>query len=506
MDTVTLTGSTGLAGQGLTFEGTYVTASFRFGDFEVPTVFNTPSTFDWNIGGATVQTKGTEYASSYSYYQTTQADVGKTMSVSATVPYLGEIHTATSQRSLTVLNVNDLPTGGLRIEGDTKVAGTTLRAVSTIADEDGLGTLSYQWKADGQAIAGATGSSLVLSQLDAGKTITVVASYVDGSGEAESVASDADPAAVHQNTRGSASLNGPLAASQTLRVSVSDPDHSGKVYYQWQNGDGQGKFTDILGANGSELAIGASAPAALRVLTTYADHFGVVEYQATVVGTDGNDDLKGDATTETFMAYGGNDTIRDSGSYDSVDGGAGLDTWITAHSEYMFGRSNTNPDVWVVPNIIDMSQARYLTNVERVLFQNGATGVALDFDGHAGQAYRLYQAAFDRAPDQFGVGFWISRLDKGVKLADIANAFVASSEFKTLYGANPTNAEIVAKFYQHVLNREPDPQSQFWVDVLDRKAATVAEVLVGFSESAENMAALVGVRDTGIDYLPYTAD
>jgi hypothetical protein len=34
-------------------------------------------------------------------------------------------------------------------------------------------------------------------------------------------------------------------------------------------------------------------------------------------------------------------------------------------------------------------------------------------------------------------------------------------------------------------------------------AATVADVLIGFSESAENVAALVGVQKTGISYLPY---
>lgn len=506
MDTVTISGSIGLAGLGLTFEGSYLNARFRFGDFEVPAVFNTPSTFDWTIGGAKVQTKGLEFASDSSAYHTTQADVGKAVSVTATVPYLGVLHTASSQRSLTVLNVNDLPAGGLRIDGDTKVAGSTLNAVSTITDEDGMGALSYQWRADGQAIAGATGSSLSLSQADAGKTITVVASYVDGFGQAESVASDANPDAVHQNTRGKASISGPLAAGQTLGVSVVDPDHGGKIYYQWQAGDGRGGFTDIAGANGGTLEIGASAPAVVRAFTAYADRYGVVEYQATVAGTDGNDSLKGDGTIETFMAFGGDDTILDSGSYDTVDGGEGLDTWITGHFQYMFGRSSTDPDVWVVPNIIDMSQARYLTKVERVLFRSGAEGVALDFDGHAGQAYRLYQAAFDRTPDQFGVGFWISRLDKGVSLKDIATAFVASTEFKAVYGSNPSNAEIVAKFYQNVLNREPDPQSRFWVDVLDRKAATVAEVLVGFSESAENAVSLVGVKDTGIAYLPYTGE
>jgi hypothetical protein len=43
----------------------------------------------------------------------------------------------------------------------------------------------------------------------------------------------------------------------------------------------------------------------------------------------------------------------------------------------------------------------------------------------------------------------------------------------------------------------------FWAAALDSKAATVAEVLVGFSESPENQAALVGVTANGIAYSPF---
>jgi len=67
--------------------------------------------------------------------------------------------------------------------------GQTLTASNNLADTDGLGAISYQWQADGTNISGATGSTFVLGQAQVGKAITVVASYTDGYGTAESVSS-----------------------------------------------------------------------------------------------------------------------------------------------------------------------------------------------------------------------------------------------------------------------------------------------------------------------------
>ncbi|HWJ95087.1 MAG TPA: DUF4214 domain-containing protein, partial [Telluria sp.] len=123
--------------------------------------------------------------------------------------------------------------------------------------------------------------------------------------------------------------------------------------------------------------------------------------------------------------------------------------------------------------------------------------------GAAGQAFRLYQAAFNRAPDAFGLGFWISRLDLGVSLNTVAGGFSSSQEFADLYGAS-TTAEVVAKLYENILRRPGDPEgAQFWAGVLDRKEATMAEILAGFSESDENVARTVGVVQNGLEYLPY---
>ena len=129
--------------------------------------------------------------------------------------------------------------------------------------------------------------------------------------------------------------------------------------------------------------------------------------------------------------------------------------------------------------------------------------VAFDTEGTAGKVYRVYQAAFDRTPDAAGLGFWINAVDGGVALKDVAAGFIASTEFKTLYGASPGNDALIAAFYNNVLHRAADAAGQaFWVNVLNTKAATTADVLAGFSESPENKALVLGAIANGIAYMP----
>jgi hypothetical protein len=85
---------------------------------------------------------------------------------------------------------NDTPTGSVMISG-TAAEDQTLYATSTLVDTDGLGELSYQWKADGADISNATNRTVTLSQNEIGKAITVLVSYTDDGGTLESVASDA---------------------------------------------------------------------------------------------------------------------------------------------------------------------------------------------------------------------------------------------------------------------------------------------------------------------------
>ena len=72
--------------------------------------------------------------------------------------------------------------------------GQTLTAANTLTDLDGIptsgtGAITYQWLADGVAISGVIGSTLVLGQTQVGKAISVTASYTDVQGTPEAVSS-----------------------------------------------------------------------------------------------------------------------------------------------------------------------------------------------------------------------------------------------------------------------------------------------------------------------------
>jgi hypothetical protein len=125
-------------------------------------------------------------------------------------------------------------------------------------------------------------------------------------------------------------------------------------------------------------------------------------------------------------------------------------------------------------------------HVERLVFSD--TLLAFDASGAAGQAYRVYQAAFNRTPDQSGLSYWVSAMDKGASLRDVAAGFSASSEFKALYGANPSAESLVNGYYTNVLGRAPEKGGfDYWVGVL-KAGASAGDVLASVAESAENVA------------------
>ncbi|MDC6453927.1 hypothetical protein PQY68_01540 [Planktomarina temperata] len=86
---------------------------------------------------------------------------------------------------------NATPTGAVKITGTARQGETLTAVTSTLADTDGLGVFSYQWKADGAAISAATSNSLTLAETQVGKIITVEVSYTDGRNNQESLLSSA---------------------------------------------------------------------------------------------------------------------------------------------------------------------------------------------------------------------------------------------------------------------------------------------------------------------------
>ena len=77
--------------------------------------------------------------------------------------------------------------------------------------------------------------------------------------------------------------------------------------------------------------------------------------------------------------------------------------------------------------------------------------------------------------------------------------FLGSPEFQSRFGAMPDSGAFVDQLYPNVLGRAGEAEGRaFWAGVLDRGAASRAEVLVGFSESAENKAGTAALVQSGI--------
>ena len=174
-----------------------------------------------------------------------------------------------------------------------------------------------------------------------------------------------------------------------------------------------------------------------------------------------------------------------------IDGGQGLDTLVLDGHTDMYHITHTSTGFSIFGNGVD----EWVTNVERLQFTNGI--VALDINGDAGQAYRLYQAAFNRTPDVGGLGYQTNALDTGLSLVQVASNFIASPEFQTTYG-NVDNTQFLTLLYRNVLHREPDSGGlQYHLDEMASGQSRALE-LVHFSESPENQANVIGAIQDGM--------
>ncbi|HVK93999.1 MAG TPA: DUF4214 domain-containing protein, partial [Noviherbaspirillum sp.] len=101
---------------------------------------------------------------------------------------------------------------------------------------------------------------------------------------------------------------------------------------------------------------------------------------------------------------------------------------------------------------------------------------------------RLYDAVFNRAPDQAGKQFWLAANTNGLSLHDVAANFIASTEALQLHG-ELSNAQYIDKLYTFALDREADAAGRaYWLGQLDNGAIDRAGVLLSFANSTEKLA------------------
>ena len=222
----------------------------------------------------------------------------------------------------------------------------------------------------------------------------------------------------------------------------------------------------------------------------------------------GDDYLRGYAGNDTIAGHAGSDSLEGGAGSDRLEGGDGLDwaVYLGNRSSYQVSVEASRPTV--VSSLADGIDA--LSGIERLQFADRA--MAFDLDGVGGLAFRLYQAALGRVPDLEGLGYWISVLDAGNSVFDVATGFIESAEFGLLFGEQTTNAEYITALYQNVLERAPDPEGfDYWNTVLqglpwqgvDYGQTSREAMLINFAQSPENVEQTLPLIGNGFEYLSW---
>ena len=217
----------------------------------------------------------------------------------------------------------------------------------------------------------------------------------------------------------------------------------------------------------------------------------------------GNDVINGSIFSDNLIAYSGNDLITGGRGNDFIDGGQGIDTasYQGLLSQYT-GSVSTGV---IVDTVSGRDGSDTLANIERLKFSDTMLAVDIAPTQNAGSVYMIYKAAFNRAPDNSGMGYWLAQKDAGSNIVtNIAQGFVNSAEFTAKYGTNPSNATYIDKLYQNVLGRSGDSGGiAYWNQQLDNGSVSKAAALAAFAtlpEGASNVASLIA---NGIPYTEF---
>jgi hypothetical protein len=106
----------------------------------------------------------------------------------------------------------------------------------------------------------------------------------------------------------------------------------------------------------------------------------------------------------------------------------------------------------------------------------------------------LYVGYFDRAPDPSGETYWVTQLEGGMSLSQIAQSFSVQTESTNLYSflGNPNTANTAAveafivAVYANLFNRAPDTAGEnYWVGQLQTGASTVGGEIINIISGAQ---------------------
>ena len=235
-----------------------------------------------------------------------------------------------------------------------------------------------------------------------------------------------------------------------------------------------------------------------------------------VLWVSGSYNLRDDQHIETINGYGSNgvsvtgnnlnNLIRLSSGNDTINGNGGIDTCS-------IDEISTGYSIFFSSDILNIttlaSGANKLTSIERLKFYDLSLAFDIEGSNSAGGIYRTYQAAFNRTPDKVGFGYWIDRADNGASAVQMAEEFVWSAEFQTLYNVTTNDSYLIGNdieavvdlFYRNVLGRAPDQGGlTYYTSTIEGQSKTSGRVLAEIADSAENRTNLLPTIENGMSY------
>ncbi|GIR96187.1 MAG: hypothetical protein CM15mP98_11570 [Paracoccaceae bacterium] len=229
-----------------------------------------------NIPGATNQS-----------FTPRQEHVGKTLRVVLT--YLdgqGNLETLTSEATTPVVNVNDKPTGVVRLTGESAEDSALILDVSDVYDEDGMGPFNFTW----QRTSPNTGwenyteddtEVLNLRQEHVSYTYRVRVEYIDGFDNREVIYSNESEAVrnVDDPVLGDVVILGEEKEGSILEArteSLTDDDGIASIDVAWERSRDGRNWVSLTGENTKSLNLDQTVVGSqVRVKATLVDRFGV---------------------------------------------------------------------------------------------------------------------------------------------------------------------------------------------------------------------------------------
>ena len=216
-----------------------------------------------------------------------QEHVGKTLRVVLT--YLdgqGNLETLTSAPTTPVVNVNDKPTGVVRLTGESAEDSALILDISDVYDEDGMGPFNFTW----QRTSPNTGwenyteddtEVLNLRQEHVSYTYRVRVEYIDGFDNREVIYSNESEAVrnVDDPVLGDVVIMGEEKEGATLEArtdSLSDDDGIASIGVAWERSRDGRNWVSLTGENTKNLSLDQTVVGSqVRVKATLVDRFGI---------------------------------------------------------------------------------------------------------------------------------------------------------------------------------------------------------------------------------------